>query len=452
MRIGLVTATSDLTAALQETISQAGHESVAADNILHLLPKKCDLIFVEWRKGGDFPAILAGMKIARESQQPVVVLAPLGALTAMRRAHESGASDVLFYPLDREEILAEIYAIVQGAQINGIDVDLFRQMRLADLVGESIAFKKCLHELRLAAQSDANVLLLGETGTGKEVFAQAIHRLGRRAGQPFLGVNCAALAESLIESELFGHVKGAFTGADSSRKGRFEEADTGTLLIDEIGRMSITTQTKLLRVLDQRVFCQVGASRPIPFQARLICATSTDLDESIANGTFHKDLRGRIDQLRITLPPLRDRRADLPILLRHFLWKHAGGRTIRFSRSAQETAEHYDYPENVRELENMVIGAIAHCGNSELILPQHLPEKIVAQKRVCSGDDVLIRIHGGLSYKEARERAEREVDRMWLQMLLARNQGNVKKAAQEAQIDRQTFAARIQEANDATES
>ncbi len=225
---------------------------------------------------------------------------------------------------------------------------------------------------------DAFVLIQGESGTGKELVARAIHNLSDRAKSPFVAVSCGAIPETLIEAELFGHEKGAFTGANSAREGYFEQAGAGTLFLDEIGELSLHTQVKLLRVLQEREFCRLGGNKLIPLRSRLLFATHRDLGKMVEEGTFRQDLLFRIDVLKIEVPPLRERRDDIPVLARHFLntYSTAYHKSVsEIHRSAMGLLQAYDWPGNVRELENVIKRAVI-LSESETIEPEVLPENL----------------------------------------------------------------------------
>jgi len=408
------------------------------------------MVFAQWTSE-TLAETLDGLRTASRLSDPVsvVVIVPAGAVTSMQRARAAGAADVLFSPPDPEEIRAEIED--GTGPVSGVDLanqEVFRAMRRDELIGECTNFRRSLDELRLAARCDANVLLVGETGTGKEIFAQSIHKLGRRSGSPNIAVNCASLPSGLLEVELFGHAKGAFTGADTARAGRFEVAGVGTLLLDEIGDMEPALQMKLLRVIEQRVFQRVGENEDRKFQARLVCATSVDLEDAVNQGKFRPDLLGRINQFKITLPPLRDRQADIAILARHFLRKHSKGRRVEISRTAMEVLEGFDFPMNVRQLQNAIVGALARSDPGHLILVKHLPADITAPRASAnSRPQMAILLPQGLDYKVARERAVRAVDSVYLSELLRKHGGNQTRAAEEAGVDRKTFSSRLEEAH-----
>jgi transcriptional regulator with GAF, ATPase, and Fis domain len=247
------------------------------------------------------------------------------------------------------------------------------------LVGEGARMKELYQFLKRVAPTDGTVLIEGESGTGKELAARAIHRNSPRASKPFIAINCAAIPESLLESDLFGHERGAFTGAGSQKKGRFEIADGGVVFLDEIGELAPTLQVKLLRVLQEREFERVGGTHPIKVDIRVVAATNRNLEQAVRNGQFRQDLYYRLAVLKITMPTLRERREDIPMLARHFVQKHAKRCKVKprpVSREALACLVNYDWPGNVRELENTIERALV-LGASEMILPEDLPESLL---------------------------------------------------------------------------
>jgi Nif-specific regulatory protein len=242
------------------------------------------------------------------------------------------------------------------------------------MVGDSPAMHAVLQQLQQAARSRSTVLLRGESGTGKELGARALHRLGDRSDQPFVKLNCAALPENLLESELFGHERGAFTGAVRMRRGRFELADKGTLFLDEIGDISLAMQVKLLRVLQERTFERVGGSRPIEVDVRIIAATNVDLEEAVRQGRFREDLYYRLHVVPIVLPSLRERREDIPLLVGYFLrrFNEENGKDLKISSAAMDLVVGYDWPGNVRELENCMERMVV-MARREVIAPEDVP-------------------------------------------------------------------------------
>jgi transcriptional regulator with GAF, ATPase, and Fis domain len=245
-----------------------------------------------------------------------------------------------------------------------------------DMVGDSAPMRAVYERIRKAAPSDCTVLIYGETGTGKELAARAIHQNSPRARRPFVAVNCAALTESLLESELFGHERGAFTGAVALKKGKFEVADGGTLFLDEIAELAPALQAKFLRVLQFHEFERVGGTRTIKADVRVIAATNQDVREAAAAGRFRQDLLYRLNVVSVTMPPLRARRADIPMLAAYFAAKYARGRPVQLSREALDALRAYDWPGNVRELENAIERAVV-LGCSDRIVADDLPESVL---------------------------------------------------------------------------
>ncbi|MDE0212538.1 MAG: sigma-54 dependent transcriptional regulator [Deltaproteobacteria bacterium] len=298
---------------------------------------------------------------ALDPEVAVIIMTAYGSIETAVSAMKEGATDYLTKPLNLEELRLRIERVKRGHQLLRENTELREALqerhRIEGIIGESGQMQEVLDLVRRVAPSDATVLLRGESGTGKELIAKAIHYASARRKGPLVKVNCAALPETLLESELFGHEKGAFTGAFATRKGRFEIADKGTLFLDEIGDLPAHLQAKLLRVLQEREFERVGSNHAITSDVRIITATNQDLDQLMRQGVFREDLYYRLNVVTIILPPLRDRRQDLPALIDHFLRKFAekNGKTIQgFSREARDALLRYDYPGNVRELENLV--------------------------------------------------------------------------------------------------
>ncbi|RME40583.1 MAG: sigma-54-dependent Fis family transcriptional regulator, partial [Planctomycetota bacterium] len=297
-------------------------------------------------------------------------------------------------PLDREQFdendlkLLGIFAnLAASAARNAKAHDILRKENLAlrgtvlggvEVVGRSRAVQEMLRLADRVAPTHSTVLLLGETGTGKEVLAKYIHRQSPRRDKPFIAVNCAALPETLLESELFGHEKGAFTGAVSQHIGRFELADQGTLLLDEIGDLSASIQVKLLRLIQEKTFNRIGGTRTITSNVRIIAATNRDLQEAITEGTFREDLYYRLNVFPIRLAPLRERREDIPLLIDHFVRQASAELGLPLRKPSPEVVQlltAYDWPGNIRELANVLERAVL-LTESEIILPQHLPPEI----------------------------------------------------------------------------
>jgi two-component system NtrC family response regulator len=445
MRIALHSPDDRSLSQLRNIILRLGHDPVTAPSIGQAASLNADLVLAEWALLSRAEDLFAGLETAAGFQPPVpvVVLLSSHSRAFADRVRLAGAADVLFLPPDPLEIQAEIEAVELRNQTGSFAMaDEFARLRDTILVGEHPRFRKCLEELLVAAKSDANVLLLGETGVGKEMFARSLHSLGARARHPYLAVNCANLPGALLESELFGHVRGAFTGADKDRAGRLEEVGEGALLLDEIGDMEPSLQMKLLRVVEQREFQRLGANRNIPMRARLICATSVDLEKAVGQGRFRRDLLGRINQLRIVLPPLRERRSDIILLAERLLYKHARTQ-IELSESTKQVLLAFQYPMNVRQLENIMISALAHAGSRTVILPRDLPDEVLRSEPVpAQTESIMIPISASLDYQGARAEALRAVDAVFLPRVLSECAGNQSAAASALGVDRKTFGSR----------
>jgi two-component system NtrC family response regulator len=308
--------------------------------------------------------LLEGVR-AITPEAAVMIMTAYGTIETAVSAIKAGAADYLTKPVNLDELLHRIHQVQERQRLltenRELRDALVGRHRVEGIIGESGQMQEVLSLVRRVAPSDATVLIRGESGTGKELIAKAIHYASPRASGLLVKVNCAALPETLIESELFGHEKGAFTGAVSTRKGRFELADGGSLFLDEIGDLPAPVQVKLLRVLQEREIERVGSSRPITVNVRLLAATHRNLEALVREGRFRDDLYYRINVVTVALPPLRERREDLPLFIDHFLraFTVKNGKTIRgLSREARETLLRYDYPGNVRELENLIERAV----------------------------------------------------------------------------------------------
>jgi two-component system NtrC family response regulator len=295
----------------------------------------------------------------------VIVMTAYGNIESAVEAMKGGAADYLTKPLNLEELRHKIERIRERCRLYAENRELREALetrhRIEGIIGESGQMLEVISLIRRVALSEATVLIRGESGTGKELIAKAIHYASPRAAKTLIRVNCAALPENLLEPELFGHEKGAFTGAIATRKGRFELADGGTLFLDEIGDLPPHLQAKLLRVLQEKEFERVGSSHPLKANVRVLSATHRDLEALLKSGQFREDLYYRLNVVTISLPPLRERRQDLPALMDHFLrlFAQKNGKTIRgFTREARDALLRYDYPGNVRELENLLERAV----------------------------------------------------------------------------------------------
>lgn len=356
------------------------------------------------------------LKLARtlQPETEVILMTAFGTVERAVEGMKEGAYDFVSKPIKRATILK---AARQGLERQALLVENKElKARLADLqeertiVGQSILMREAVDRVRQVAPSDATVLITGESGTGKELFAQMIYRLSRRADKPFVAVNCAALPESILESELFGYEKGAFTGANQRKIGRFEAADEGTLFLDEIGELSPQVQVKLLRVLQEGAFERLGSNVPTEVDVRILAATNKDLEAEMREGNFREDLFYRLNVIDIKIPPLRHRLEDVPLLAEHFLQVYVdkNGRRIQgFSEEALQSLSNYHWPGNVRELENVIERAVV-LDKDERIDGDDLP----AHVRSGSSESRHITIPLGMSLEEIEKRVLHETLKM----------------------------------------
>lgn len=336
---------------------------------------------------------------------PTVVITAHGSIESAVEAMKEGAYDFITKPVDANHFDIVVRKALEREALKR-ELELFSEetdKRYRLVVGKSEKIKEAVETAKKAATSKATVLLLGESGTGKEVFARAIHNWSERKNQPFVAINCVGLSKELLESELFGHEKGAFTGADQQKKGKMELANGGTVFLDEIGDVSQELQTKLLRFLQEREFDRVGGVKPIHVDVRIIGATNRDLDAAVKEGRFREDLYHRLNVIPINLPPLRERKADIPPLSEYFLRRYSLEAKKSFdelSHEAQEKLCAYSWPGNVRELANIIERAVV-LGSGPTITQADLPGRIIASERQAE--------FGPLSYREAMEATRRKL-------------------------------------------
>lgn len=346
-----------------------------ADGMEQALAVDPDMVFLDVRlPDGNGLTALPGFKDL-DATPEVVIITGVGDAEGAELAIRSGAWDYLQKPFARGEIDLQITRALDYRRQKRASQRVFSVKRDA-IIGKSPPIKACLDQVAQSASTASNVLITGETGTGKELFARAIHENSDRADKPFVVVDCAALPGQLVESLLFGHVKGAFTGADRNQVGLIKEADGGTLFLDEIGELPLSVQRTFLRALQERKFRPVGRSQELESDFRLVAATNRDLDEMVAKGTFRKDLLFRLRTLHIQLPPLSSRREDIPDLATHYihrLCKRQGLKPKGMVPEFIEILEEHDWPGNVRELVNTLEAAISRAPDAVVLFPLHLP-------------------------------------------------------------------------------
>lgn len=378
---------------LQEVLSEEGYQVVTSgsgEEALEIGKQECfDVIISDMKLGSE----LNGLDVLRayKSVQPeseVILITAFGSMETAIEAVKAGAFDYLSKPFKIEEVILHVQRALNNRNLirenRNLRQQLGSQVQLESLVGRSPSMVEVYKKIAMVSDSRSTVLVYGESGTGKELVAKAIHHNGPRAKQKFFAVNCGALPETLLETELFGHVRGSFTGAVENKRGIFEDASGGTVFLDEVSEMSPSLQVKLLRTIEEHEVRRVGGTQTIKVDLRLIAASNRKLSEWVEQGKFREDLYYRLRVVEINLPPLRERGEDIPILVEHFLKElgRARGATYNISQGALSCLVAYSWPGNVRELEN-ALEAAAALNRSGVILPEDLPQKVRAE----SGDD-----------------------------------------------------------------
>ncbi len=430
---------------LQATLESEGYAVYEADDGLTAVEavKKefYDLILMDIRM-----AHMGGIDALREIKRispgiPILIMTAFASIETAVEAIRFGAYDYITKPLDTEKLKRSIASELEHSDLRQ-EVAILKErigdkFDLSNIIGKSRRMREMFEILAMAAPSDAAVLIQGESGTGKELIANAIHQNSPRAGNPLIKVNCAALPESLLESELFGHERGAFTGAVSMRKGRFELADGGSIFLDEISEMAPTMQAKLLRVTQEHEFERVGGMKTIKADIRIISATNKDLEQEIKEGRFREDLFYRLNVISVPLPPLRERKEDIPLLAEHFLsiYSEKNRRLMKgFQPRALDLLMRYDWPGNIRELENTIERSVIMT-RGDNISPTDLPMNIQAMGGELEDDNT--GVTPGWSLKE--------VERDLIIKTLEQTDGNKTKAAEILSINRKTLQNKIKE-------
>jgi len=368
---------------------------------------------------------------------PVIVMTAHGSIEAAVEAMKHGAYDFLTKPLDKDHLLIVIGKALERASLKRQVACLKSEVdsRYASIIGTSAKIRTVLEAAQRAAKSDAGVLLLGESGTGKELLARSIHQWSPRHAMPLVVINCVALTETLLENELFGHERGAFTGADRLQKGKLEMAEGGTVFLDEIGDMSLPLQAKLLRVLQDREFHRVGGTKLVSVNIRIIAATNKELKQAVKAGDFREDLFFRLNVIGLTLPPLRERLEDFPALAKFFLSRHAKEAKrpgMWFSPAAMDALARYSWPGNIRELDNVIARAVI-LSQTDMIDPEVLALDFTSS--AATSDDLS---YLRLPYHESMEAHSRRI----IEQALLDADGNQTKAAERLRLQR-TYLARL---------
>ncbi|MCS3837578.1 DNA-binding NtrC family response regulator [Pseudomonas sp. JAI111] len=433
---------------LASALSQNGVTVFTAGNGLHALKvleaEDIDLVISDWRMPGmDGPQLLAEIK-SRFPQLPVIVMTAYSTVKNAVQSMRNGAFDYIAKPFDIDELDITVSKALQFRDIlkdnQRMRAELDEHQQIDSLIGDSPTFRRVLQAIDSVRDSNATILLTGESGTGKEMVARAIHKHGNRADKPFVAVNCAAIPEGLLESEMFGHRKGAFTGAVADRVGRFMQADEGTLFLDEIGEMPLALQAKILRALQERVIEPVGDPRERKVDVRVIAATNKNLLDAVANKEFREDLYYRLNVFPIPLPALRERTEDIAPLARHFahtLGAAAGKRFTGFSAEALQAMASYSWPGNIRELQNCVERATI-VASGAVIEEQDLPAYLFASNPGSSGAPI---IEGNVPAD--LDAALAEVEKAYILAALAQSNGVQAAAAQLIGISERSFWYRL---------
>ncbi len=393
---------------------------------------------------------MSGLELLREIRKenpglPVIIMTAFGTIESAVLAMKEGAADYILKPIKMEEMEILIEKTLTLSRLRDENRDLRLELKTIfgpeNIIGRHPSMEKVIQLIRQVAGTKATILIRGESGTGKELVARAIHYESDRSSRPFVVINCAAIPSTLLESELFGYEKGAYTGAVRTKKGRLELADQGTLFLDEIGEMPKELQVKILRVLEEQKVQRVGSTEDIEVDNRIIAATNKDLKKAVEDGSFREDLFYRLNVISISLPPLRDRREDIPLLVEHFLKKHCAAlkkNIFRVTSEVMQALQEYPWPGNVREMENALVRALVLCPRDCLDVAD-LPEEFRKEERreeaKIPGDrEALKRMK-----KEVQQKIKEEVEKKFIEEALRQERGNVLRAAARVHMDRRQF-------------
>jgi DNA-binding NtrC family response regulator len=432
---------------MAERLTEHGFEVVEADTgerALELLDQFAfDIVITDLRLPG-----IDGIRVIEAARERypgivVIVITGFGTVAAGVDAMKRGASDFVEKPFQFDKLIHVLQKAMEKRRMTSEIAYLRSQLEdrhrgFGGVLGHSRPMQKLFHLLETVARSNSTILITGETGTGKEVVARAIHHNSARRSHRFVALNCSAIPETLLEAELFGHVRGAFTGAVGARQGRFEQAHKGTLFLDEVGTMSTALQMKLLRALQEREFERVGDSQTIKVDVRVIAATNSELAKMVAEGSFREDLYYRLHVIPIQLPPLRERRDDIPLLVKHFLEKFAPGSPMQVAQDSMRALMAYSWPGNVRQLENAIERAVALSGGRREIAIVDLPGEVQSTPESTAAPFVEFP-DGGLDLPEYLATIERDLIRRSLE----RTGGNRNKAAELLRIKRTTLVEKL---------
>jgi DNA-binding NtrC family response regulator len=457
-RILIVDDEPDMLENCARILTRLGYQCVTAENGPTALGEserqRPDVVLTDLKMPGmDGMALMARLH-ETDPDLPVIMITGFASIESAVAAVREGAFDYLpkSFSVDQLRVAVERALRHRGLQVENRNLrkQLQQALGFENVVGRSPAMAQVFELVKKAARSEANILVLGESGTGKELIARAIHANSPRAGGPFVPVDCASLPEQLLESELFGHEKGAFTGAVRTKTGLVEAAHRGTLFLDEIGDLPAPLQVKLLRALQERQIRRVGGTGLVDVDVRVVSATNRNLSEAIANGQFREELYYRINVIAIRLPPLRERAGDVRLLAHAFLKRYGHGRVTGLDEAAAEALERYRWPGNVRELQNVIERACALADRPTITvkdLPDHVLRPAMPAAAPTAPDTkgpgaplpAEVGAASDLTLREAKDQWLHVLEVSYLRELLARHGGNVSSAAKAAGIDRKTF-------------
>jgi two-component system, NtrC family, response regulator AtoC len=442
---------SSIRSLLQSFLESEGFNTVEAkagrDVIPAITKHRPDVLIMDVRMPGMSGLdVLDQMKKMHIDDVPVLTMTAYGTSSVAIEAIQRGAYDYVTKPFELDDLLITVKRTLDhrnlARRVRAVDETI--RDPLDNIIGNTAPMQQVYKAIGRVARTEATILVTGESGTGKELVAGALHFNSNRRNGPYVKVPCASLTETLLESELFGHEAGSFTSAVKTRKGRFEMADGGTIFLDEIGEMSLNTQKKLLRVLQEREFERVGSNTPIKVNTRVIAATNRSLAKEVAEGRFREDLYYRLNVIALELPPLRERMDDVPLLVEHFLQKYrndAPNNSPRISEEALDALMTYSWPGNVRELENTVHRSII-LARSSVITPQHIVFTGAPGRHESSADeDIEDQIAAGVKLKDIVAQVERQA----IEAALKQADGNRSQAAKQLGIYRRLLYAKIKE-------
>jgi len=429
---------------LQMILESEGYETTAAGNgrqaLLAARSQPFDVVLTDLKMPDMNGIELLTELLAAQPGLCVTLMTAHGSIDSAVDAMRKGAFDYLTKPLEKEEVLLVLRRAMERSHLVSENRMLREQLRerfrVRNIVGAHGSMQDVFRIVHKVAASPSTVLIYGESGTGKELVARALHHESDRKGQPFYAVNVAALPESILEAELFGHEKGAFTGAEARKIGLFEQASGSTLFLDEVGDLKRDLQVKLLRALQEREILRVGGTERVPIDARIVAATNQDLEKAVREGRFREDLYYRLNVIPIMLPPLRDRRTDIPLLVEHFMAKHADPAARReMSEAALEALAAYDWPGNVRQLESVIERTLL-LSEGAVIVPEDLPAAVRARSGAARGALDLEIPDSGIDLDQ--------LERDLILKALEKAAGNVSRAARLLGLTRRTLQYRIE--------